>query len=194
MKKKLAGIILMSTLAFQLVACGSAEVANAEGVSVEAVTETESEQKETAESGSSTAAEETSVEEVSAESKTTEEAPKENDAETKTNDFCGQYYAGKGNLSITDKGDGNYLIEVIWQNSMAVYDQWTMNAKYDDASKTLTYSDCEKHEYTLKDNGEIDTDVTEYNDGTGSIKIVDGSTIMWTDDQDHIADDVPMTR
>lgn len=187
MKKKLVGIILMSTLAFQLVACGSAETAKAEGVTIETVTES-------AESKDSSASETTSVEEVSAESATVEEITNESVSENHSNDFCGQYYAGKGNLSIADKGDGNYLIEVIWQNGMAEYDQWVMNAKYDDASKTLTYSDCEKHAYTLKDNGEVDTDVTEYTNGTGNIKIVDAGTIMWTDDQDHIADDVPMTR
>ena len=182
MKRKVFSIIMVSALAFQIVACGSAEVANAEGAAFETVEAAEveetAEEEEVAEAEAATQVEEAA------------ETSKENAAQN----FEGQYYAGKGNLSITGKGDGNYLIEVWWPSSAAEHSEWVMNAKYDEATGTLTYNDCVKHDYTLNENGEVDTDVTAYTDGTGSIVIVDGSTIKWNDDQDHIADDVEMTR
>ncbi len=108
--------------------------------------------------------------------------------------FEGQYYAGRGNLSITGQGSNEYLIEVWWGSSAAEHSEWVMHGQYDESTATITYSDCEKHDYTLKEDGEIESDVTAYTDGKGSIKIVDDSTIIWTDEEDHIADDVPMTR
>ncbi|MBR6316242.1 MAG: hypothetical protein IKR58_04485 [Lachnospiraceae bacterium] len=55
-------------------------------------------------------------------------------------------------------------------------------------------SDCEKHDYTLNEDGEVEKDETAYSDGTGSIKIINENSITWIDDQDHIADDLEMTR
>ena len=155
---------MITFMTFQVVACGSADVASAEGLQVERLDEAEIET-------------ETSTD----------------DAQTQDADFVGQYYVGDGNLSILQQEDGNYLIEVWWGINAAQHGEWVMHGKYDGVD-TITYSDCVKHEYTLKDNGEVDTDETIYTDGTGSIKIVNNSTIMWNDDMEHIADDVEMTR
>ena len=171
MKKKLLSIIMVSFVALQVAACGEADVASAEK---NAVVETQTpEAPQTTETSQTTEAAET--------------------AENQTPDFEGQYYAGDGNLSILKQEDGSYLIEVWWGINAAQHGEWVMHGKFDGAD-TITYSDCVKHEYTLNENGEVDTDETIYSDGTGSIKIVDASTVMWTDDMEHIADDVPMTR
>ncbi len=69
-----------------------------------------------------------------------------------------------------------------------------MTGTYDESAGQITYSGCVKHDITFNENGDVESDITAYTDGTGNIKIVDGSTIVWTDDQDHIADDVQMTR
>ena len=171
MKKKLLSIIMVSFVALQVVACGEADVASAEE---NAVVETQtSEAPQTTETSQTTEATET--------------------AESQTPDFEGQYYAGDGNLSILKQEDGSYLIEVWWGINAAQHGEWVMHGKFDGAD-TITYSDCVKHEYTLNENGEVDADETIYEAGTGSIKIVDASTIMWNDEMEHIADDVPMTR
>ena len=186
MKKRLLSIIMVSAMALQVVACGAADVASAEGVEVEAVTD--------AEAGAAEAA----LAEFEAANGTQEivetETPLTADAtQSQTYDFEGQYYVGKGNLSITQQESGDFLIEVWWGDSAATHGEWVMHGKFDGVD-TITYSDCEKHEYTLKDNGEVDTDETVYTNGTGSIKIVDANTIMWNDDMEHIADEVQMTR
>ncbi|WP_022767408.1 MULTISPECIES: hypothetical protein [unclassified Butyrivibrio] len=180
MKKKFLSIVMVSFMALQIVACGEADVASAEVPEAENVAETE-------------VAQET---EKPAEADTAEivetQIPQSAD-QAQASDFEGQYYAGDGNLSILKQEDGGYLIEVWWGINAAQHGEWVMHGKYD-GTDTITYSDCVKHEYTLNENGEVDTDETIYSDGTGSIKIVDASTIMWTDDMEHIADDVPMTR
>ncbi len=188
MRNKILGIILMSALGLQLVACGSAEVANAEGVELETVAEAVVESADDAKESEAVAEAPVEAKEESA------QTAQETAAQIERYDFEGQYYAGKGNLSITQEAEGKFLIEVWWAIDAASHGEWVMNGTYDEGSQTITYSDCVKHEFTLKDNGEVDTDVTVYSDGTGSIKIVDASTILWNDDMEHVADDVPMTR
>ncbi|WP_155838545.1 hypothetical protein [Butyrivibrio proteoclasticus] len=192
MKKRLLSIIMISSIALQVVACGAAETASAEGLKVEKVVETEVTQET---ENAAVAVQETEKPAEAATDASIEAQAEQatDDTQKQTSDFEGQYYAGKGNLSITKQEDGSFLIEVWWGISAAQHGEWVMHGKYDGAD-TITYNDCVKHEYTLKDNGEVDTDETIYTDGTGSIKIVDSNTIMWTDDMEHVADDTPMTR
>ena len=189
MKKRLLCIIMVSFMTLQAVACGSADVASAEGLQVEKVSEAEESNDKAVE------AEVVQQDENASEAETVAavETQTENTTHNQVLDFSGQYYAGKGNLSITKQEDDNFLIEVWWQTNAAQHGEWVMHGKFDGVD-TITYSDCVKHEYTLNDNGEIDVDETVYTDGTGNIKIVDDSTIMWNDDMEHIADEVEMTR
>ena len=181
MKNRLISILMLSALSFQLAACGSAQTASAEGVDFEAVAEAPAEATEAANTEGAEAA--------------ATEAPAETEpVQAQDLGFTGQYYAGKGNLSITQQEDGNFLVEVWWPDSAATHGEWVMHGEYDESAKVIIYSDCVKHEFTLKDNGEVDTDETVYTNGTGSIQIVDENTILWNDDQEHVADDAPMTR
>ncbi|WP_022762967.1 hypothetical protein [Butyrivibrio sp. AD3002] len=120
--------------------------------------------------------------------------PEEGESQGQVQSFEGQYYAGRGNLSITGQGDDTYLIEVWWGSSASEHSEWVMHGTYNESTQTITYSDCEKHDFVLNENGEVDTDDIAYTDGSGSIKIVDDSSIIWTDDQDHIADDLTLER
>ena len=194
MKKRLVSIMMVSALALQIAACGVDEAANAEGVVYETITQSDTTQENSTEIQVSEASVEESVTEAGEASETFEDAHEGEEIKIDSYDFEGQYYAGKGNLSITYKGDDSFLIEVWWPNNAAEHSEWTMYATYDPASKTLSYRDAVKHDYTLKDNGEVDTDVTAYTDGTGSIVIVDYNTIKWNDDVDHIADEISLER
>ena len=191
MKNKLIGILMLSAVSLQLAACGSGATASAEGVDFETVTETEV-QAEATEGPSAEA--EAAVTETPVETEVAADAAQDNAGQAQDISFVGQYYVGKGNLSIMQQESGDFLVEVWWGDNAATHSQWVMHGKYDESAKVITYSDCEKHEITLKDDGEVEADETAYTNGTGSIKIVDENTILWTDDQEHIAADVPLTR
>ena len=196
MKNKLLSTIIMTSLALQLVACGVKDTGAAETELMEAQTEVtaETEQMEVeAEVAASEKIEET-TENATVENSAEEISEEESESQRQVQPFEGQYYAGRGNLSITGHDDGEYLIEVWWGSSASENSQWVMHGTYDESTETITYSDCVKEDFVIGDNGEPTSDEIAYEGGTGSIKIVDDSTIMWTDDQDHIADDVPMTR
>ena len=122
------------------------------------------------------------------------DAPDDENAENPVAKYAGQYYVGKGNLSISPEGADGAMIEVWWGSSAAEHSEWVMHGTFDESTMTITYSDCEKHDYTLNEDGEVEKDETAYSDGTGSIKINNENSITWIDDQDHIADDLEMTR
>ena len=108
MKKRLLCIIMVSFMALQAVACGSADVASAEGLQVEKVSEAEESNDKAVE------AEVVQQDENASEAETVAavETQTENTTQNQVLDFSGQYYAGKGNLSITKQEDDNFLIEV----------------------------------------------------------------------------------
>nr|WP_297709076.1 hypothetical protein [uncultured Butyrivibrio sp.] len=194
MKNKFVSIIIMAVLALQVVACGASDTAKAGALEFESIAETREDDGQGADLQEPVAVTESEAESTNTEPEANEEANAEDDSQIQRYDFEGQYYAGRGNLSITQEADGSFLIEVWWGSSASEHSEWVMTGTYDEGANRITYSDCVKHDYTLKENGEVDTDVTAYTDGTGNIQIVDGSTIVWTDDQDHIADDVELTR
>ena len=209
MKNKVVSIIIMASLALQVVACGASDTAKAGALEFESIAETQENNGQGADIQESAAVTEavsestsaqaeanaaSSQENAASEAKTSEEQASESGSQIQRYDFEGQYYAGKGNLSITQEEGGVFLIEVWWRSSADQHSEWVMTGTYDEGSNRITYSDCVKHDFTSKENGEVGTDVTAYTDGTGSIQIVDGSTVVWTDDQDHIADDVELTR
>ena len=194
MKNKFVSIIIMAVLALQVVACGASDTAKAGALEFESIAETREDDGQGADLQEPVAVTESEAESTNTEPEANEEANAEDDSQIQRYDFEGQYYAGRGNLSITQEADGSFLIEVWWGNRASEHSEWVMTGTYDEGANRITYSDCVKHDYTLKENGEVDTDVTAYTDGTGNIQIVDGSTIVWTDDQDHIADDVELTR
>ncbi|MBR4759958.1 MAG: hypothetical protein IK078_07415 [Lachnospiraceae bacterium] len=124
----------------------------------------------------------------------TDSIPDDENAENPVAEYAGQYYIGKGNLSISPEGTDGALIEVWWGSSAAEHSEWVMHGTFDESTMTITYSDCEKHDFTLNEDGEVEKDETAYTDGTGSVKINDNGSVTWTDDQDHIADDLEMTK
>jgi hypothetical protein len=107
--------------------------------------------------------------------------------------FVGQYYAGRGNLSVSMDTDDTALIQVWWGSSASEHSEWVMHGTYNESTNSIDYTDCEKHEYTLDENGEVVSDVVAYTDGTGSVILNDDGSITWIDDQEHIADDLKMT-
>ena len=198
MRNRIVATIVFASLALQLTACGAAESTAEPEAAIERE-QKEIIEEETSAENADVAEDATSEETAATEVIEPEEEPlsstfEDEDIQEKRMPFEGQYYAGRGNLSITGKGSDGYLIEVWWGSSASEHSQWVMYGDYDEATNTITYSDCERHDFTLQDNGEVDTDITAYTDGTGSIQIVDDSSIIWIDDQDHVADDITMTR
>ena len=58
-----------------------------------------------------------------------------------------------------------------------------ITGSFDPDTMTVAYTDCVKSVVVYGDDGEIVSDVVEYDNGTGSIVFGDDGTFVWRDDQ-----------
>lgn len=71
------------------------------------------------------------------------------------------------------------------ENSATEQTNWTMSGVYDADNLTITYSDCSKKTVTLDESGNVISENTVYEGGTGSFVIdEENQTIAWNDDKE----------
>ena len=112
----------------------------------------------------------------------------ESDGQNPVMNIIGKYGCDRATMTIEAEGKDEAKINVTWGSSAFEYAEWNMVGKFDTATNTVNYTDCEKKVVTFKDEGVIDKEEVEYTDGTGSIKVNDDYSLEWVDDKEHIAD------
>ena len=114
--------------------------------------------------------------------------PAVEDGQNPVMNIIGKYGCDRATMTIEAQGTDEAKINVTWGSSAFEHAEWNMVGKFDTATNTVNYIDCEKKVVTYKDEGVIDKETVEYTDGTGSIKVNDDYSLEWTDDKEHIAD------
>ena len=116
------------------------------------------------------------------------DAEAEDAAEAKR--FVGRWGCGRATIDITDRGDDGYNVRITWGSSAAENAEWVMSGKFDPETLTVAYTDCVKTVYVWNEQGEIDSETVEYENGEGTITFTDGEalSLTWDDAQEHIAD------
>ena len=104
--------------------------------------------------------------------------------------FIGVYGHDRASVMVEADGTDGAKITVTWASSAAENSEWVMSGKFDPDALTVTYSDCVKTTYVWNEQGEIDSETVEYENGEGTITFADGEalTLTWDDAQEHIAD------
>ena len=116
------------------------------------------------------------------------EGSDETDGQNPVMNIIGTYGCDRATMTIEAQGSDEAKISITWPNSAAEYAEWNMVGKFDTATNTVNYTNCEKKTVTFSEEGEIDKETTDYTDGTGSIKVNDDYSLEWIDDKEHIAD------
>lgn len=206
MKQKvitIISLILMLAAIFSLAACHRA--GKEETLTTRPVTVTETEVSKTTKPAAKTEAKTTAAKETTA--KTTEkktEKPTEQKTEKKTEKtteatgspvqrYSGKYGNGRCTIEVIGVANNTVEIHVYWSSSAFEHSEWTMTGNFDEAGKTVKYSDCVKQTITFTEDGSESTTVTEYKNGTGSFTF-NGNSVTWNDNMEHIADGVTYTR
>ena len=114
--------------------------------------------------------------------------PAVEDGQNPVMNIIGKYGCDRATMTIEAQGTDEAKINVTWGSSAWEYAEWNMVGKFDTATNTVNYTNCEKKVVTYKDEGVIEKEEVEYTDGTGSIKVNDDYSLEWTDDKEHIAD------
>ena len=109
--------------------------------------------------------------------------------------FIGPYAYGSAGMYIEAGGGHDARVSVAWGNSTGKRSEWTMSGPFDEKTLTITYSNCVRKDLVFNENGDIESETTAYENGTGTITFQEGenTSLVWKDDQDHMADNAVFT-
>ena len=112
------------------------------------------------------------------------------DGQNPVMNFIGVYGHDRASIMVEADGMENAKITVTWGGSAAENAEWVMSGKFDPETLTVQYTDCVKTVYVWNEQGEIDSETVEYENGEGTITFTDGEalSLTWDDAQEHIAD------
>ena len=104
--------------------------------------------------------------------------------------FVGTYGLDRASIDVKADDTDNALFTVHWASSAAEFSEWTMSGALDTETLTVKYDNCVKKNYAFGEDGEVKSEETVYENGTGTITFVEGepSGLTWDDEQEHIAD------
>lgn len=110
--------------------------------------------------------------------------------------FIGDYSNGRAIMTILPDGNDGAKITVSWAGSVSVTSTWVMSGKcvLDETTLTVAYNDCVETTRIYKEDGSVQSETVEYENGSGKITInLANSNITWTDDQENVAKDYVFT-
>ena len=109
--------------------------------------------------------------------------------------FIGPYAYGSAGMYIEAGGGHDARVSVAWGNSTGKRSEWTMSGPFDEKTLTITYSNCVRKDLVFNENGDIESETTAYENGTGTITFLEGEdvSLVWKDDKDHMADNAVFT-
>ena len=112
------------------------------------------------------------------------------DGQNPVMNFIGVYGHDRASVMVEADGMDGAKITVTWPVSAAENAEWVMSGKFDAESLTVEYSDCVKTVYIWNEQGEVDSETVEYENGEGTITFTDGEalTLTWDDAQEKIAE------
>ena len=104
--------------------------------------------------------------------------------------FIGPYAYGSAGMYIEADGMHNARVSVAWGSSAREHSEWTMSGPFDEETLTITYSDCVRKDIVFNEDGSVKSETIAYENGTGTITFRDNGdlSLVWKDDQDHMAD------
>ena len=107
----------------------------------------------------------------------------ESDGQNPVMSFIGEYQSGRAHARVEADGTDNAIITIDWGGSARSLARWVIKGKFDSDTLTVNYTDCVKSVIVYNDDGELKSETTEYENGTGSVTFGENSTFTWRDDQ-----------
>ena len=108
--------------------------------------------------------------------------------------FAGEYQCGRAHASVRCAGFEDAWITIQWGGSAWELTQWDLFGTLDADTKTIAYSGCTKSKLVYDDNGELKSQETVYEGGTGTILFHGDGTFTWHEDQAESEKDMVFER
>ena len=104
--------------------------------------------------------------------------------------FIGEYQCDRAHALVECFGNEDAWITIEWGGSASELARWDIVGRLDTETLTIEYSDCTKSIVVYDENGEIESQEPEYEDGTGTIGFHDDGTFTWHEDQSEYGEDM----
>ena len=166
--KKLLSIMLAGVMILSLAACGGKKDAESEAPESNAPESIESDSKE------------------DQTEKDTEDNG--NDGQNPVMNFVGDYVIDRAVVTVQPLGKTDAQIHISWSSSAFEHSEWDMTGTFDTEDLTIEYEDCVKKTITFKENGELESETVDYENGEGEITFIEGNKLVWDDDEEDIAE------
>lgn len=97
--------------------------------------------------------------------------------------WVGDYQCDRASAHVECGEGSSAIIRITWGSSVWEQTQWLIVGELDPDTLTIAYTGASKTNVTYNDDGTIAEEVTEYEDGTGTIVFDEGTSFTWHEDQ-----------
>ncbi len=104
--------------------------------------------------------------------------------------FIGEYQCDRARASVECFGDDEAWITIEWSSSAWELAHWNIFGRLDPDTLTIEYSGATKSIITYNEDGEMESQEPEYEDGTGTVTFNDDGTFTWHEDQSAYGTDL----
>ena len=104
--------------------------------------------------------------------------------------FVGEYQSGRAHALVECWDKDEAMITIDWGSSAWETARWLIGGKLDLEALSIAYEGCSKSILTFDENGEVKSQETVYEDGTGTITFHDDGTFTWHEDQSEYGEDL----
>ena len=114
----------------------------------------------------------------------------EEDGQNPVMNFIGEYQCDRARALVECVGKEDAGITIEWGSSAWELARWSIVGTLDLDTLTVAYSGCTKEIVVYDENGEVESEETAYEDGTGTITFHDDGTFTWHEDQSEYGTDM----
>ena len=107
--------------------------------------------------------------------------------------FVGEYQCDRAHANVACFGYDEAFITIEWGSGASELTRWIIVGKLDTDMLTVNYSDASKANLVYDEEGEVQSEASVYDDGTGTIVFHNDGTFTWHEDQSENGTDLVFT-
>ena len=107
--------------------------------------------------------------------------------------FAGEYQCGRAHATVDCFSYDEAWITIDWGSSASELTRWIIVGRLDTDTLTITYDGASKANLVYDEEGEVESEESVYDDGTGTITFLEDGSFVWHDDQSEYEEDMTFT-
>ncbi|MBR3202471.1 MAG: hypothetical protein IKF60_02665 [Solobacterium sp.] len=114
----------------------------------------------------------------------------EGDGQNPIMNFVGTYAKDRASILVEADGMQESKFTIMWGSSAAETSEWTMSGVLNTETLTVDYTNGVRKNLVFNEDGSVASEEIVYENGKGSFKFDGTNKLVWTDEQEHAADDM----